>query len=703
MFELKNLIGNISNSKKLIIMLFLVISISVLLLNCAINKQAKAGSIPAYAEFGELPITAIKPGGWLKAYLEKQKAGLTGHLEEVGYPFNTIGWAGDSIPENKGVEEWWPYEQIAYWLDGMIRLGYLLEDSLLINKAKKSFDYVLENADEDGYLGPAAAKPNLEGDRWVHAVFFRALLAYYSGSGKQEIIDAMQKHFLNDTITNYSTRVSINGEAVMKLYGITGDPELLELGKYIYERPNELNPDAFTSDKNLLKDTMLAEHGVTYNERAKMGAIMSMYTGKDSYLEVSEAAYDKIDKYYMLIDGVNVSSEHMRKVTPTESHETCDIADFTWSVGYLLMATGQADYADKIERAIFNAAPGAIKSDFKALQYFSSPNQVVATQTSFARDGGNRQCFAPNFSPQCCTGNVNRIMPNFTRRLWMKDQNNGLVAAMYAPSSVTCRVGKRNSKVIVQEKTKYPFETKIEFVFKLQDNAEFPFTFRIPEWASNIKAEINGESLEIEGKPGDYVTIKREFGNNDILNIDFGKELDLVQGPDNSVSIERGPLVYSLKIDEDWQIAEENEYNFEDYPAYNVYPESDWNYALCVSEQNLEESIKLTKNNIPNRPWNPEAAPIELSVPARRIKNWDLQKKTEMQSEIWDVIRDPETGKVIRWVMKGHRTKQGEFYFTPSVPDRETIEKNISEKEETVTLIPYGCTNLRITYFPTCE
>ena len=64
------------------------------------------------------------------------------------------------------------------------------------------------------------------------------------------------------------------------------------------------------------------------------------------------------------------------------SHETCDIVDFTWTLSHYLMVTGQAEWADKIEKAIYNAGLGAITKDFKSLQYFSSPNQFIATGTS---------------------------------------------------------------------------------------------------------------------------------------------------------------------------------------------------------------------------------------------------------------------------------------------------------------------------------
>jgi hypothetical protein len=46
-------------------------------------------SIPLKALFHEVPLSAIKPTGWLRTFLQNQKDGLTGHLEHAGYPFHT--------------------------------------------------------------------------------------------------------------------------------------------------------------------------------------------------------------------------------------------------------------------------------------------------------------------------------------------------------------------------------------------------------------------------------------------------------------------------------------------------------------------------------------------------------------------------------------------------------------------------------------
>jgi DUF1680 family protein len=251
---------------------------------------------------------------------------------------------------------------------------------------------------------------------------------------------------------------------------------------------------------------------------AKLGAMLYMQTGKDDFLNVSVQAYRKLDAFHMLVDGVNSSSEVTREITPLETHETCDIADYTWTVGYLLMATGKSEYADKIERACFNAAPGAVSEDFNLLQYFSCPNQVIAahnTNHNVYFRGGRTMAYATAHIAACCSGNVNRIMPNFASRLWMKDKDNGLVAALYAPSRVTYRVGKQQQEVTITETTHYPFSDRIIFKMNMKEDCEFPFTVRIPGWCSSASVLENNQPLGQELQAGTFIRINREFHDGD--------------------------------------------------------------------------------------------------------------------------------------------------------------------------------------------
>ncbi len=81
----------------------------------------------------ELPLKDIHPQGWLLKYLMNQRDGLTGHLEAAQFPFNTASWmAPDGEKLYKG--GWEAYEQNGYWIDGMLRCSFLINDRFLIDK-----------------------------------------------------------------------------------------------------------------------------------------------------------------------------------------------------------------------------------------------------------------------------------------------------------------------------------------------------------------------------------------------------------------------------------------------------------------------------------------------------------------------------------------------------------------------------------------
>ena len=667
------------------------------LLSCS-NRKAEQ-PVAYYGRFKSLPANAITPKGWLKQYLINQRNGLTGHLEDAGYPFNTVGWAADSITGNKSIQKWWPYEQNAYWVDGMLRCGLLLNDTFLLNKARKSIYYVLAHPDSSGFLGPKFLKPDYEGDRWVYVVFFRAWMAEYEATHNAKILEAIKKHYLSDCFPHTGVRESINDEIILWAYSQSNDTALLNFAKEIYKNSNKQNRKTAVSDIGFLKDSVTDEHGVTYLEKSKLGAILYLYTGDTTYLSPSIAAFKKLDKYYMLVSGVNVSSEHLAPVTTQESHEICDISDYTWNISYLLKATGDVAYADKIERAAFNAAPGSVAKDFKALQYFSAPNQVIASRECFIRNGGGTMRYAPNPGTECCPGNVNRMMPNFAINSWMTDGKGGLVATLYAPSSVTYPVGVNNNEVTVEEDTNYPFSDSINFTFHPKEKIDFKFYIRIPGWCSNAKVLLNGSELNKQFTAGTYVPLQQEYQEGDKVTVILPSQLKLTPGPENGISLERGPLVFSLKIEEDWKIDTKDNRSTPEYPAYELFAKSPWNYALCLNDKHLQQQIKVVNKAYSDNPWNLENAPVELKVPARLVNGWKLMNKTEMKFEQWDVKRN-ERGNVTTWYIRSAEIKKGSWLFTPLLPDAALLKKGWSEKIDTITLVPYGCSKLRITVFP---
>ncbi len=645
-----------------------------------------------YKKLDEISINYIKPQGWLRKYLENQRDGLTGHLEAAGYPFNMGGWSNQNVDALHG-EKWWPYEQTGYWIDGMIRCGYLLDDEFLIKKAMKHIDSVLENADPDGYLGPKFLKKPGNNNRWPHVVFFRALMAHYSATQDPRIPEALRRHYLSGTSPHCEDREVCNVEIILWAYEQTGDVRLLEHAREAYEKYNKRHTEKDTTVEAMLSDKVAYEHGVTYNEVCKLGAILYMYTGEKRLLDATVNAYRKIDRDHMLIDGVCSSSEFLGGKDSLDSHETCDIADYTWSCGYLLLATGNAEYADKIEKACFNAAPGAVTSDFKALQYFSCPNQVVADKSSnhnhFNR-GLKWMSYRPNPGTECCPGEVNRIMPNYVSRMWLSDGADGIAAALYGPSRVKLKLGKEKKEVTIIEETSYPFSENIRFIIRTEGPVEFPLYLRIPQWCRRARILINGEEYDVPLVPGTFCEVKRVFSDNDQVTLILPMDITISRWPGGGIGVERGPLVYALRIEENWVVDEKEERCTKEFPAWNLYPASPWNYALEVDESEPEKSFKVIAGKMSDEPWSIANAPVQLKVKARRVKGWEIERKSVISSVC------PVDGEFKDTELKG------DFQFTPPLPDPATLHERLSDQVEEVTLVPYGCTKLRISIFPKC-
>jgi hypothetical protein len=393
----------------------------------------------------------------------------------------------------------------------------------------------------------------------------------------------------------------------------------------------------------------------------------------------------------MLVDGVCASAEVLLDTQPFRSHETCDIADQTWSQGYMLLATGEAQWADKIERACFNAAPGAIRThDFRAVQYFSCPNQLVCTVHSdhnpYDDFGSARMSYRPQPNvAECCSGNVNRIFPNYVARMWLRAGVSDVAAALYGPSEARVAVGTQGLRLRIVEETDYPFGEDIAFQIRTEAPVEFTLWLRVPGWCREPAIEVNGRPLRRGLAPGAFVPIRRVWRQNDRINARFPASLALSRWPGNGVAIERGPLVFSLGVAEDWRVDAKDKRSTRHMPAYDLYPASRWNYALDVGGKDLTRLVGVEQCTPAGNPWTLDGAPVRLHVPARRVRGWTLVRRKRVKDG---------------YSWKNATTYSKEFVFTPRLPAPEKLARRLGKRAETVALVPYGCTHLRLTVFP---
>ena len=642
------------------------------------SAAASTDGRPSHAVFHSLPPAAVTPEGWLGLYLDKQAKGLTLHLPEVARPFTGAYWAGE-----EKADSWWPWEQRGYWIDGALRCALVTGNQQLLKVAQAPVDYTLSHALPNGYLGPAFIKdgkendPRLDNFRWPNTVFFRALAALGEATNDPRIAVAMQKHYLGDHAPyGGPSRDVTNIEGMAWCYARTGDARLLAMAEQAWAGfLGSAEPGDFESGdlhpSRVLGNTPINAHGVTYIEKAKLPAILYMHTGNEDYLHFALAAQKRIFDHHMLIDGIPSTSEDYRGVTALDSHETCDISDHTWSWGYMLMATGDGIWGDRIERACFNAGFGAIKKDWKAHQYFSCPNQVLATQNSnhaVLAHGKGWMSYRPAHTVACCTGNVHRMFPNYAIRMWMSDASGGLAAVLYGPSRVKAVVGPGRDAVEIQQTTNYPFEEEIEFTIHCDKPVSFPLSLRIPGWCSAPRFFLNERSLPQPSIEKGFARLGRKFHPGDKITLVLTMRTALSQWPDNGVGVERGPLVYSLPITGEWTPLLIPKYSTSEFPCWNATPTAPWNYGFAIEQATLDSEMQVQRKRMTEDPWTDP--PIMLALPMKKIDGWELES-------------DP---------------KDANQKFTPPLPDANA--SSVAAERERVVLVPYGSTHLRVTIFP---
>jgi uncharacterized protein len=646
--------------------LFIVLILPVLALG-----QGKKYKLLPDAKFSKYTLvrpTDIAPGGWLHQFLVYQKTGLTGHIEDAGYPFNTGMWTA-KVNDKQEDRFWWPYEQTGYFVDGCIKAGYLLRDTFLIHKAKKQIDYVLNKKNANGRLGPQDLKGRW--NKWPYTGFLRSFMTEYTVNHNPAIIDAMLKHYSTYKGEDFADELDVcNAEEMCWLYGITGDASMLQKAETAYAtfKSDHKYRDRDGRDINFASDMVPNYHAVVYIEIVKIPAILYSYTGKRAYLDEALHGIAQMEKYDMLASGVPSSNEQLNGISELAGHETCNLSTIPYTYGYMLQITGDATWADKIEKAVFNAGIGAVTKDFRAEQYFSAPNQFIATMTSNHLGYNDaRMAFLPGHDTECCTGNVNRFMPYYIDQMWLRTKNDGIAAALFGPCAIDAVVGTTKQPVHITETTNYPFGEKIDFTIHTSKPVKFPLQVRIPGWCKNPSISINGHKLAADLKSGQFFTINRVFNNNDKVTLNVPMSVNISNWPNNGVAVERGPIVYSYPIAAKVDTVSNYNKSTAAFPGLEYQPAAAWNYLLLVNKPADVQVVKSAGNGYP---WAVGAAPITLKVPAEKLTNWKLKQTKNA------------TGATV--------------YQTSGFP----ANRDSTGNKEYITLVPYGSTLLRLTVFP---
>lgn len=627
----------------------------------------------------ELPLGAIKPQGWLREMLVRQKNGSTGHLDEL-YPLvmsNRNGWLG-------GDGDQW--ERGPYWIDGLLPLAYLLDDKELIQKAKPWVEWAINSQQRDGYFGPAQDYPNEPGlqrdnsrDWWPKMVMLKILQQYYSATGDKRVIQLMRgyfkyqlkelpKHPLGHWTFWARYRGGDNLMAVYWLYNITGDKFLLALANLLHKQTFDYTNAFLNTD---LLSTIGSIHCVNLAQGIKEPAVYYQHHPEKKYLQALEKGFADLRKFNGMANGLYGGDEALHGSNPTQGSEFCSAVEMMFSLENILQITGKASYADQLEKIAFNALPTQASDDFLNRQYFQQANQVMLTRQlrNFDQNhGGTDVCYGLLTGYPCCTSNMHQGWPKFTQNLWYATPDKGLAALVYSPSEVKAYVA-NGTEITVKEETFYPFEETIRFIIGLDKKTKgvsFPLHLRIPHWCKNATIKINSDPYAAsEGNK--IVVINRRWKSGDVVELGLPMHIFKNAWHENSVSVERGPLTYALKISEETKLVK-NEKDPIDFGAsyYEIRPTSPWNYGLFVATDNKLADYYKVENvgTLTTYPWNAENAPLQIKTKAKRVPSWQLYND-----------------------------------MTGPIPFSNIAGISSGDQEE-IILIPYGCTQLRIAQFP---
>lgn len=610
--------------------------------------------------FRFLPLNAVKPLGWLKRQLEIQADGLTGHIDEFWEDLGPNNmWLG-------GDKEGW--ERGPYYVDGLLPLAYLLDDSTLKAKAQKWVNAFLEFQDEDGWIGPIHPDPGKRYDPWPVFVVFKVLMQYYGATSDHRVIQTMRR-FCQYLQNNLNTRPLRSwamyrwGDLMLGIHWLfekTGEKWLLDLGELIHEQgydwQNHFRDFIFT-EKQPIDHITMETHVVNNAMGIKTPGVWFRQSHSEADRQAVYQALHNLDKYHGQVTGVFSGDEHFAGKNPSQGTELCAVVEYMYSLEELISILGDPIFADRLEKIAFNALPAAFKPDMWAHQYDQQVNQVicnVAKRDWSNGDDANIFGLEPNFG--CCTANMHQGWPKFATSLWMATPDGGLAAAAYAPCRVSTTVTGKQTVTIVEE-TDYPFSETIRFTVESDHPVEFPLYLRVPEWAERgYLTWPDGRGQEL--KPGVFHAVRHNWRSGDIVQLTLPMELRLERRYHDSIAVKRGPLVFSLKIGEEWRLIG----GTPPHGDWEVYPTTPWNYGLDLDLDNPDNSIQMHTKAVGDMPFSPEGAPIELKARGRRIPEWQIEGNS--------------AGPV------------------PKSPAEST------EDLERLTLIPYGCTNLRITEFP---
>ncbi|MEI6604142.1 MAG: beta-L-arabinofuranosidase domain-containing protein [Verrucomicrobiota bacterium] len=443
-------------------------------------------------------------------------------------------------------------EHIGKWLHAATLAWVNTGDAELRKKLDYTAAELAKCQLEDGYLGTYAKDHRwTEWDVWAHKYNLIGLLTYYQFTGNEAALNACRKmgdlliatfpkeksildagDIANDA--NMSTMSVL--EPVVLLYRLTGEKRYLDFARYIVNSWDEPHGPAIIKSLLTVKQVNKIATGKAYQLLSVLVGVcdLARVTGDREMLQAALNAWQDIVDKRLYITGassyIEVFHEEFDLPNLHDVGENCVTVTWIQFNAQLLRLTGEARFAEQLERVLLNQLLGAQKPDGTAWAYYTQME--------------GKKPYTSSLDGQCCLSSGPRglaLIPTFAASV----DADGVVMNLY--DAGTAKLTLRNGKsVVLTTDTNYPSDGKIVIAVDTTSAAAFAIKLRIPAWCRESTVMVNGKAVQVDtGKDG-YAAIKRTWAKGDKVELNFKLEPRVIVGDhmnEGKVAVMYGPLV----------------------------------------------------------------------------------------------------------------------------------------------------------------
>lgn len=456
----------------------------------------------------------------------------------------------------------WQTEFWGKWYTSAVLAYRYRPEPALRNILEKAANELISTQTSDGYIGNYIEGKRLDAwDIWGRKYCMLGLISWYDLTNDNNALSAACKEAdclikelagINVMLVKKGSHKGMAASSVLEpiclLYARTKDKKYLDFAEEIVRQWETPEGPQLISKAGIDVSKRFPVPEIWYGpeQGQKAYEMMSCYegllelyriTGKEEYKNAVEKTWENIHNTEINIVGSGSSMEcwfggnKFQTLAIHHYQETCVTATWIKLTQQLLRLTGEAKYADAIEKSYYNALLGAMKPDGSSWGYYSPLSGYKIER--------EEQC---GMGIHCCKASGPRALFTFPITAVMS-RNEGLQINFFAGGVYTLETpSKQNIKI--NQVTDYPANGKINFKIELAKAEEMSVWLRIPEWSKVNTLKINGESIQ-EVVAGRYAIIKRKWSNGDEINLELdmrGRVISQGVLPQN-LAIVRGPMV----------------------------------------------------------------------------------------------------------------------------------------------------------------